>query len=192
MLRQAFLVFLLFLIGPFSGPLNAAGSKQPLELFGVPLKGADRAVLRAAFVNGGMVASREDRRYWVDAYEPNGVLEGASEFRAAYVMATGKFAYAEYVFKSFMNTRLVADVIGMVSSKYGRPTYQSGNYNLGEVSAKWVFAQGMQIDVVRGWPDTTTVLRYSDTAAHRQMRAEMDAEKSFQQQKKMTSQSNAF
>lgn len=164
----------------------------PIELFGVPLKGADRETLRAAFTGGGMVASREDNRYWVDLYNPNGVIDGATEFRAAYVQYTGKFAYAEYVFKGFMDARPVADVIGMVAAKYGRPSYQSGNYRRGEVSAKWVYGGNMQIEVYRGWPDTTVVLRYSDTAAHHRLRAEIQADKAGALKKKALPQMNAF
>lgn len=91
-----------------------------------------------------------------------------------------------------MDTALVGKVINMVSSKYGHPTSQSGNYGLGQVTARWNMGQGMQIEVSRGWPDTTTTLQFIDTAANGQMNAEINAEKNAQAQQRNKAQSKAF
>lgn len=172
--------------------ISAESKPQQLELFGVSLKGASRDQLRQAFKQNGMRVTREDKKYWVDIYDATGVLEGASQFQVGYVAASEKFAYAQYTFRGFMDTQLVGKVVNMVSTKYGRPSSQNGNYGLGEVSAKWNLGQGMQIEVSRGWPDTTTYLTYKDTSAYNQMQSEIDAEKKAQEQQKAKSQTRAF
>jgi len=91
-----------------------------------------------------------------------------------------------------MDTQLVGKVINMVSTKYGRPSSQNGNYGLGPVTARWSVEQGMQIEVSRGWPDTTTLLKFIDSSAYNQMRSEIDSEKNTQEHQKAKSQSNAF
>lgn len=179
----------LFLTMPWTGA-TAAGTAP--ELFGVSLKGATRASMRPALVAGGLKAKREDDRYWVDVYDATGVLESASEFMAGYVAATGGFAYAEYTFPAFMDTELVGKVIARVVSKYGRPTRRSGNEDLGPVSATWDLGQNMQIEVSRGWPDTTTRLRYSDTTNYRVMRAEIAKLEAENESQKAKAQSKAF
>jgi len=172
-------------------PVTATDQK-PLELFGVALKGATRDQLRQAFKQNGLRATREDKNYWVDTYDAQGVLEGASKFRVGYVAASDKFAFAEYTFSTFMDTQLVGKVINMVTTKYGRPSSQNGDYRLGPVTAKWNMSQGMQIEVSRGWPDTTTFLRFTDSFAYAQMRAEIDSEENAQATQKAKNQSKAF
>lgn len=180
-------------IAPFFSFLPAiAADQKPLELFSVPLKGATRDQLRQTFKQNGLRTKREDNNYWVDTYDAQGVLEGASDFQAGYVSATGKFAYAQYTFSAFMDTQLVGKVINMVAIKYGRPSSQSGNYGLGEVRAKWNMGQGMLIEVVRGWPDTTTYLKFVDPSANKLMNAEIDSEKRTQATQKAKAQSKAF
>jgi hypothetical protein len=173
-------------------PLAIAAEKKPLELFGVTLKGAVRDQLRQAFKQNGLRATREDKSYWVDTYDAKGVLEGAGEFQAGYLRDSGKFAYARYTFPGFMDTQLVGKVITMVSNKYGRPTSQQGQHRLGPVIAKWQLGQDMQIEVSRGWPDTTTLLAFIDASAYRQLNAEIDAEKAARAAQQAKSQSKAF
>lgn len=50
----------------------------------------------------------------------------------------------------------------------------------------------MQIEVTRGWPDTTTLLTFVDASAYSQMRAEIDAGNNAQDRQKVKAQSNAF
>lgn len=169
-----------------------AADQKPLELFGATLKGANRDQLRHIFKQNGLHATRENNSYWVDTYDAQGVLDGASAFQAGYVTASGKFAFAQYTFSTFMDTQLVAKVINMVATKYGRPSSQNGNYGLGPVTAKWNMPQGMQIEVSRGWPDTTTLLKFIDSSANSQMRAEIDAEKTAQDRQQVKAQSKAF
>ncbi|WP_322995584.1 hypothetical protein [Castellaniella sp.] len=172
--------------------MNAMAAAPSLELFGTQLKNAKRDQLRQVFKQGGMSAVREDLRYWVDTYNSNGVLEGASQFEAGYVSKTGQFAYARYTFPGFMNAGLVKNVIDLVASKYGQPASKRGRYDLGPVTATWKVAQNMKIEVSRGWPDTTTYLAFIDNAANQAMDAEIDAERKRQKQQKAQAQSKAF
>jgi hypothetical protein len=174
-------------------PAAPAGQgAKPLELFGVPVKGASREQLRQVLKKNGLRATREDARYWVDSYDAHDVLEGASTFESGYVSATGKFAFAQYTFSVFMDTELVGKVIRMVAAKYGPPSSRSGNYGLGPVTARWNMGQGMEIEVSRGWPDTSTFLLFKDVAAFGQMQDEINAEKKAQEREKADSQSKAF
>ena len=188
---RSFVVATAVSVAFFTQSAIAADQKQ-LELFGVALKGATRDQLRQSFKQNGLRVTREDNKYWVDTYNADGVLDGASEFQAGYVSASGKFAYAQYTFSGFMDTQLVGKVINMVSTKYGRPSSQQGNYELGGVTAKWNMGQDMQIVVSRGWPDTTTYLQFIDSPSNRQMNAEIDAEKKAQATQQAKSQSKAF
>ncbi|ASU39113.1 hypothetical protein hmeg3_13010 [Herbaspirillum sp. meg3] len=172
-------------------PVFSAPPKR-LELFGMQLKGATRDQLRQTFKQNGVNPVREDDRYWVDNYNANGVLDGATEFSAGYVSATSKFAFAGYTFPSRMDTQQVGKIIDMVAAKYGRPTSRKGNYGLGEVAAIWSIGQGMELRVTRGWPDTTTYLLYVDLNANKAMEAEIAANRKTQQAEKAKAQSKAF
>ncbi len=191
MQRRSFL-FAVAAVAACSAFSAMAAEQKPLELFGVALKGASREQLRQAFKQNGLRAIREDSAYWVDGYDAQAVLDGASKFEAGYVDASGKFAYAQYTFPGVMDTQLVGKVINMVATKYGRPRSRSGDYNLGPVTARWDLGQGMQIEVYRGWPDTTTLLRFLDATAYAQMRAEIDAATRAQERQQAKAQSKAF
>lgn len=171
---------------------ESKGSASPLQLFGVKVKGASRDQLRVAFKEGGLAATRENDRYWVDTYNPQGVMEGASAFSAGYLMNGRTFAYAEYEFRGFMNTELVTKVANMVINKYGPPSYHSGQEGLGAVTYKWNLPQGMLIQVQRGWPDTTTYLSFVDNAVFAEMKREQESDKQAAEKEKAKEQSKAF
>ncbi len=171
----------------------AKEAKGPaLELFGVALRGADRAALRAAFKSGGMSPLREKDNYWTDTYSPNGVLEGASSFEAGYVGKSNKFAYAEYKFNSFMDSAQVGKIASLARQKYGEPTSSQGNERVGPVSYQWELPNDMIVKVSRGWPDTSTYLSYADLKTLEQMRQEQSAQQAEQEAGKARSQSSAF
>jgi hypothetical protein len=169
-----------------------AETSKSIELFGVSLKNTTRDQLRTVLKSNGLQAVREDKQYWVDTYNASGVLEGASEFLIGYVSATDKFAYAQYKFPAFMNEQMVAKVINMVATKYGKPSSMSGNISLGPVTAKWQMSQAMSIEVSRGWPDTTTYLKFIDLSAYKVLQAESEADRNAQAAQKAKSQNNAF
>jgi hypothetical protein len=170
---------------------RGAGGRQ-LELFGVPLQSADRARLRGAILRSGPVAQREDDRYWVDLYDPKGVLDGATGLSVAYSSEGQRLAYAMYEFKSFVDPDQVSRIIRMVSTKYGPPAEQRGMLQLGEVTATWRFADGMLLEVSRGWPDTTTCLKFVNPAVERRMKREIDESKDHEERQRARVQTAAF
>lgn len=161
------------------------------QLFNTELKGATRDQIRLVLQNTDVKAVREDNNYWIDKYNSNGVLQGATELNFGYT-SNGKFAFAEYKFPVFMDSGKVVEVANLVSSKYGQPSQRSGNPNLGNASYTWNFKNGMNITVSRGWPDTTTYLNFKDKTNYSKMDAEVDAEKNRQLKQKAQEQHSAF
>lgn len=161
------------------------------KLFNVELKGISRDKMRTVLAGTAVKPIREDDHYWVDKYNANGVLEGATDLNFGY-SSNGQFAYAEYKFPAFVNTSKIIDVANLVASKYGQPSQRSGNTSLGEASLTWNFKNGMAIVVYRGWPDTTTFLQIKDKMSYNKMKAEMDAQEKKQFQQKAKQQQAAF
>lgn len=161
------------------------------KLFNAELKGISRDKMRTVLAGTAVKPVREEDQYWVDKYNANGVLEGATDLNFAYT-SNGQFAYAEYKFPSFVNTGKILEVANLVASKYGQPSQRSGNTNVGEASFTWNFKNGMAIVVYRGWPDTTTFLQIKDKATYSKMKAEMDAQDKKQLQRKAKQQQAAF
>jgi len=170
----------------------AQGSSGAVELFGARLKNATRTQLRTAFGNSPLQAKREQDEYWVDLYNSGAALEGSSQLAVGYTHAEGQFAYAEYTFPSHMDTQQVQRVVEMVAAKYGKPGKFSGSVGLGNVEAVWQRGKDVTIKVYRGWPDTTTYLRFSDRDAEGRMNAEMKANDAAQTRQKAKAQSGAF
>ncbi|MGC9185433.1 MAG: hypothetical protein ACP5GC_08310 [Thiomonas sp.] len=172
--------------------LHHAQAAEPLALFGTPLKGASRDVLRQTLAKAGLTPTRLDNSYYCDQYDTNDVLKGATKLSVCYTEDNNTFASAEYTFPAFMDTDLVKRVIDTVAVKYGRPSSISGNYGLGNVTARWTEPQGMEIRVARGWPDTTTYLDLIDVANDRKMHAQMQAAEQARLRQRAQSDSKAF
>jgi len=172
--------------------LHQARAAEPLALFGTPLKGASRDVLRQSLAKAGLTATRVDDSYYCDQYDTNDVLKGATKLTVCYTEDNNTFASAEYTFPAFMDTDLVKRVIDTVAVKYGRPNSMSGNVGLGNVTARWTEPQGMEIRVARGWPDTTTYLDLVDLANDRKMHAQMKAAEQARLRQRAQSDSKAF
>lgn len=179
-------------LGVLAQPKPGTTTRQSVELFGVPLKNAPRSTLRQAFLQAGVRTMRVEDGYWVDLYDPQGILDEATELAVGYVGATSRFAFAKYTFRSFMDTDQVRRIVKLVSTKYGAPSKQSGNYGLGAVRATWNLTDSMQIEVARDWPDTTTTLMYFDPKAYNQMKVEIDAQKEETHKGRSKAQNKAF
>lgn len=173
-----------------AAPLALAA--EPLALFGTPLKGATRAELRQALPKAGLTPTRVDDGYFCDTYQTDGVPQGASQLTVCYTEDNNAFASAEYTFTAFMDTGLVKRVIDTVAQKYGRPGSVSGNYGLGNVTARWTMPQGMEIRVTRGWPDTTTYLDLIDRTNNDRMQAQMKAASASRLKQQAQKDSSAF
>lgn len=164
---------------------------KPLELFGVPLADATRNTLEPALQKAGLSPTQTGARWWYDIYRVNGQLPGASKLLVGYTQHN-RFALAQYVFPSFMNTGAVEKVIQMVTDKYGPPSRQNGMINLGSVTAVWHEGDGMEIRVTRGWPSTTTYLDLENVANRSRMLAQMHAQKQAHEQRQAQAHANAF
>lgn len=151
------------------------GASAPMALFGVNLKGATRAELRAALASGGLQPTREDDQYWVDLYDAQGVLRGATAFGAWYVAATGKFAFASYDFDDESSDEQLSRLTRILTSKYGSPSSRAGNLEVGPLRATWNRPDGLRVEVTRDWPVRTIHLTFIDPAAKRQLDAELAA-----------------
>jgi len=191
MRRREFFITTVVLAATLSGA-SAFGAPQSIEMFDTPLKGAKRDQLRQVFKKNGMIPTREDSSYWVDLYDSNRMLQGATHFEVGYTMKAEEFAYARYTFPGSMNTGLVKDVIDLVVSKYGQPSKKNGQYHLGPVTATWMLGKNMKIEVSRGWPETTTYLSFIDIKSYSDMKLEMDNYEKKIKQQKAKEQGKAF
>ena len=147
-----------------------------IEMYGVRLSTATREAMRQALRAHGLKPVREDARYWVDVYDAKGLIRGASQFYLGYTAATKKLAFAEYAFNSFMDSRHTQQIVDMVASKYGPPAETVGQLEMGAFTARWRMAEGMQIQVVREWPETSTYLKFINPSVDLEMKAELDQE----------------
>ena len=147
-----------------------------IEMYGVRLSNATRDAMRQALHAHGLKPVREDARYWVDVYDAQGLIRGASQFYLGYTATTQKLAFAEYAFTSFMDSRHTQQIVGMVTSKYGPPAETVGQLEMGAFTARWRMAEGMQIQVVREWPETSTYLKFINPSVDLEMKAELDQE----------------
>lgn len=162
-----------------------------VSFFGTPLKDAERSALRQELNKGGVQATREDNNYWCDQYNAKAALEGAEDLTVCYEIKTQRFASATYKFPAFVDPGKVREVVDMVSRKYGKPIRVSGSYSLGEVTATWKLGS-VDIEVSRGWPDTTVYLAYLDRARHARMNSEIKAQENTERNAVAKRQSQAF
>lgn len=172
----------------FAAPLTHAAD---VSFFGTPLKDAERGALRQAINKGGVQATREDNNYWCDQYDAKAALEGAEDLTVCYEIKTQRFASATYKFPAFVDAGKVREVVDMVSRKYGKPGRVSGSYGLGEVTATWKLGS-VDIEVSRGWPDTTVYLTYLDRTRHARMKSEIKAQENTERNATAKRQSQAF
>jgi len=103
-----------------------------------------------------------------------------------------KFAYAQYTFPSRMDNQQVLNIKNMVATKYGKPDTASGNVGLGEVAYRWTLKDGIELKVSRGWPNTTTYMRYTYPKHYDAMQAEIKRQRIAREKKAAQAQSNAF
>lgn len=176
-------------IVPLSPAAHAADS---LTLFGTPLKGASRTVLRAALAKSGLNPTRVDNGYFCDEYGVNGQLQGATKLSVCYTEDNDRFASATYVFPAFVDASKVKQVVQMVTSKYGKASTVNGMFDLGNVTATWNRPADMRIEVTRGWPDTTVYLMLEDRASYAKMQAQIKHARAQRAQKQMQHDSKAF
>lgn len=143
--------------------------------------------MRQALHLQGMKLIRADPRGGVDVYDANGVLNGASTFYLGYAASSQQWAFAEYAFANFMDSNHTALIVKMVTAKYGPSAETVGQLDMGSYTARWRIPDGMQIQVVREWPETSTYLKFTNLQDESEMKAELDKETSVTPQNKWTS-----
>jgi len=167
-------------------PATAQGDSSWIEMYGVRLSTATRESMRQALHSQGVKPLRKDARYWVDIYDAKELLAGASQFYLGYSAATQKLAFAEYAFPSFMDSRQTQQILKKVMAKYGAPHETLGGLEMGAYTARWHMPEGIQIQVVREWPETSTYVKFSNPAVDREMKAELAQEMSAQAKPKVS------
>lgn len=158
-----------------------------IQMFGVRLHAATRDEMRHALRAQGMKVVREDDRYWVDIYDAKGLLNGATQFYVGYTAAQKKLAFAEYAFANFMDSSHTEQVVKMVSAKYGPSSENVGQLAMGSYTARWRIGDGMLIQVVREWPETSTYLKFINPLVEAEMKAELEKETASRQKNKLAS-----
>jgi len=171
--------------------LAKASCQGSTKLFDVDIMCANRDDMMAATKKAGASAKQEDKNKWGDYYYSSNVLKGSSELYVGYTV-DDYFAYAQYTFPSRMDSQQVVKIKNMVASKYGEPTYRNGNVGLGNVTYKWTLDDGIVLKVSRGWPNTTTYLRYTYSKNYKAMQDEMKRQRLAREKKEAQAQSNAF
>lgn len=172
-----------------SAPPEEPIIEQPwIQMYGVRLNSAMREDMRQALRAHGLKAVREDSRYWVDVYDAKGLLSGASQFYVGYVAATQQLAFAEYAFANFMDSTHTQQIVKMVTGKYGPPTEIVGQLAMGSYTARWMMADGIQIQVVREWPETSTYLKFLNSKVEAEMKAELAKETMSRQKAKKSNE----
>ena len=161
------------------------------KLFGVFIKCANRDVMMAAIKKAGAGVKSEDKNKWGDYYYTSKVLKGSSQLYMGYTV-NDWFAYAQYTFPSRMDNQQVLKIKNMVASKYGEPDTASGNIGLGKVVYQWQLKDGIKLKVSRGWPDTTTYMRYTYPKNYKAMQDEIERQRIAREKKEAQAQSNAF
>ncbi len=172
-------------------PSVAAVDSSWIEMFGVRLSTASRDLMRQALKTHGLKPIREDARYWVDVYDAKGLIPGASQFYIGYTAANQKLAFAEYAFPSFMDSRHMLQILTKVTAKYGQPHETVGDLSMGAYTARWRMTEGLLIEVVREWPETSTYLKFTNPAVDRDMKAELEQELSARDKTKLAEGASA-
>jgi len=147
-----------------------------IEMYGVRLNSATREPMRRALHAHGVKAVREDGRVLGGCLRCQRLMPGASQFYVGYTAASQQLAFAEYAFHSFMDSSHTQKIVSRVTAKYGPPYETAGQLAMGAYTARWRMSDGMQIQVVREWPETSTYLKFINPAVDLEMKAELDKE----------------
>lgn len=161
------------------------------QLFGISLVKATRKEIWNALYNTKVIIKRQDASYWGDIYETNQVLEGSSELSIIYT-SDNKFAVANYTFPSRLDLQQIDKIKNMVVTKYGQPIQSQGSALVGEVSYLWKLQDGIELKVYRGWPDTTTYMKYTYPKNYKIVLEQQKLQEEKEKEKQYKSQHNAF
>jgi len=167
------------------------GASKNTKLFDVVLLCADRTELRKAIKLAGALVKSEDLNNWGDSYSTSNILNESSTLSVVYTH-DDLFAQAKYIFPSRMDSQQIVRIRDLLTNKYGKHDSTHGKVNLGEVYFKWHQENGIDVEVSRGWPDTTTILTYTHLLNFKEMKDEQNKQLKEREAEKYQSQSNAF
>lgn len=124
------------------------------KLFGQALNCIDRVTFARAVVKaGGQLLAKEQ---YIDRFRTDRVFDLSETLEVSYTQRR-EFSFAQYTVK---NTSM-DHIKHRLALKYGDPDWQVGTG--GERQPKrytWQTWDDIRIELVRGWPDTTVMIRY--------------------------------
>jgi hypothetical protein len=165
--------------------------KSSLNIYGLNLKGAKRPAVEKILSKHGFNPIRVGSKYFCDKYGINGQIKGAKQLYVCFT-SNNTFAYAEYIFPSFINPALVTHVINIVADKYGHNYSENGRASLGDVTAIWNTVDGTEVKVYRGWPSTDVYLYLIDINKKNKLANEISAIKRAKEKNISKKESSAF
>ncbi|MHB8282156.1 MAG: hypothetical protein ACYDDE_05040 [bacterium] len=166
-------------------------NKSRLSIYGLNLKGSKRPAIEKVLNKHGFNPIKVGSKYFCDKYGISGQIKGAKRLYVCFT-SNNTFAYAEYIFPSFINPALVTHVIRIVADKYGHNFSKNGKASLGDVTAVWNTGDGTEVKVYRGWPSTDVYLYLIDINKKNKLANEISAIKRAKEKNQSKKESSAF
>lgn len=128
-------------------------------LFQQPLKCAHRHYFTEGLAEAGLSPIRTDSDYRSDIWDSSDHMPGSSMLVAAFT-DEHRLATVRYTFDGPLDAERAIRVQQMVAKKYGTPASSEGNEGVGPLTYRWQLPDGVELNVYREWPSTTTYLYY--------------------------------
>lgn len=120
---------------------------------------ANRPLLRSRIAEQNIKVINENNLGWTDTYFTGAAIKGTSELTITYTRED-LFAKALYTFVGRDNPYLIATVKSKLSERFGDPDKSEGNVLAGPASFHWQLDDGIELNIYRFWPNTTTYVEY--------------------------------
>lgn len=140
-----------------------------------PLKCIHRAFMHKGLEEAGLHTLQHGFEYRADTYDTKKQMPGSDRLEIFYTNGL-RLGFARYVFPSSEDVEQVVRVKELAQARYGEPAEVTGNPDIGPVSFRWVQQDGVELEVSRGWPDTTTFMTYYVPEYYTILRRELDAQ----------------
>jgi hypothetical protein len=132
--------------------------RKPLELFAIDFRTATIDQLADAVVAGGGQSQERSKTY--ASFDAGKLVRGAKTLELYALPDNGAVTEAIYTLPSFMDVGQVKRMADLVSAKYGDMTAMEGEWGVGNVVAEWDRGDNVFVTVSRGWPSTTTSIKF--------------------------------
>lgn len=141
------------------------------ETLATPAQGSSGVDFEALLFGSGRSGSPVNRGRRGTVFASGKLLEGTDELEIR-CLKDGRIVSATYRFLSFVDLGHVDEIRALVEAKYGAPKEARGRaQSPGEVAYLWQAGE-VRIRVFRGWPATSTFLKYSLPTRVREYREE--------------------